>query len=140
VHISRGLVPRGLVPGQTREEARAGLRPGKLPGHASPWAPLERGGARLHQHMNDHWFGTSRFKRRARVTWLEALASTGTVRLGFEVADGKRFESFPGSWPGSRPFRGPPVLTRRPQAAHRSDGDLERPVALPRPLAPADRH
>ena len=91
---------RGLIPGQTREQARADLKPGNFQG-----TPPRRG--RSHEAerasadaMDNHWFGTSRFKRRARVTSVEALTSTGTVRLGFEVVDGEPFEFLPGQFVG----------------------------------------
>jgi NAD(P)H-flavin reductase len=50
--------------------------------------------------MDDHWFSTSRFKRLAGVTAVEALTSTGTLRIGFEVVDGEPFDFLPGQFVG----------------------------------------
>ena len=87
------------MPGQTREEARAGLRPGNFQGapprgrsHASEQAALAA--------IDDRWFGTSRFKRRARVVSVVPLTSTGTFRLRLEVDDGEPFEFLPGQFVG----------------------------------------
>ncbi len=90
---------RGLIEGQSREEARAGLRPGNFQGtpprgrsHAAEVAAIDA--------MNDHWFGSSRFKRVATVTSVEALTSTGTLRVAFEVADDEPFDFLPGQFVG----------------------------------------
>ena len=90
---------RGLVPGQSREEARAGLRPGNFQGRP-PRGRTHEAEQAVIDGMDDHWFGTSRFKRRARVTSVEALTPTGTVQIGFEVADGEPFEFLPGQFVG----------------------------------------
>lgn len=90
---------RGLVPGRTREEARAGLKPGNFQGtpprgrsHAAELAAMNA--------MDENWFGTSRFKRRARVVANDALTSTGTFLVRFEVVDGEPFEFAPGQFVG----------------------------------------
>ncbi len=90
---------RGLIEGQTREEARAGLKPGNFQG--TP--PRGRSHAAEQAAMNaidDHWFGHSRFKRRARVVSVTLLTSTGTFRIRFEVVDGEPFEFVPGQFVG----------------------------------------
>ena len=90
---------RGLVPGQTREEARAKLKPGNFQGtpprgrsHAAELAAMNA--------MDENWFGTSRFKRRARVVSNDALTSTGTFVVRLEVVDGEPFEFTPGQFVG----------------------------------------
>ena len=50
--------------------------------------------------IDDRWFGTSRFKRRAQVTAVEALTSTGTYKVSFEVVDGEPFDLTPGQFVG----------------------------------------
>ena len=90
---------RGLVPGKTRDEARAGLKPGNFQGrpprtrsHAAELAAMNA--------MDENWFGTSRFKRRARVVANDALTSTGTFLVRFEVVDGEPFDFVPGQFVG----------------------------------------
>jgi NAD(P)H-flavin reductase len=46
------------------------------------------------------WFRDSRYRRRAAVTSVSALTSTGTVRIGFEVSDGAPFRFDPGQFVG----------------------------------------
>ena len=94
---------RGLVPGQTREEARAKLKPGNFQGtpprgrsHASEAAALKA--------TDDNWFGQSRFKRQAKVVSNDVLTSTGTFLLRFEVVDGEPFELAPGQFVGIEAF------------------------------------
>jgi ferredoxin-NADP reductase len=86
-------------PGLSREEARAHLRPGNFQGtppkgrsHEAEEAAIER--------LEGHWSATGRYRRRARVTRVEPLTSTGTVRLGFEVVDGEPFDYAPGQFVG----------------------------------------
>jgi len=88
-----------LIQGQSREQARVGLRPGNFQGapprgrsHAAELAAIDA--------LDDHWFGTSRFTRLARVTSVDPLTSTGTYRLGFEVADDEPFDLHPGQFVG----------------------------------------
>jgi len=50
--------------------------------------------------VEDHWFGSSRYTRRARVVEVEPLTSTGTFRIRFEVADGEPFDFLPGQFVG----------------------------------------
>ena len=52
------------------------------------------------QVIDDRWFGTSRYKRSARVTDVQPLTTTGTFRLGLEVADGGPFAFDPGQFVG----------------------------------------
>ncbi len=90
---------RRLVPGQTREEARAGLRPGNFQGRPPRGRSHEAEVAALNA-IDNRWFSSSRFKRLARVTAVDTLTPTGTVRVGFEVADGEPFEFLPGQFVG----------------------------------------
>lgn len=46
------------------------------------------------------WSATSRYDRRARVTDVHVLTTTGTVRLAFEVADDRPFSFLPGNFVG----------------------------------------
>ncbi|HET7721481.1 MAG TPA: FAD-dependent oxidoreductase, partial [Acidimicrobiales bacterium] len=46
------------------------------------------------------WFESARYRRRARVTSVTALTSTGTVKVGFEVVDGAPFHFAPGQFVG----------------------------------------
>ena len=94
---------RGLVPGQTREEARAKLKPGNFQG-TPPRSQSHAAEAAALKAMDDNWFGTSRFKRRARVVANDVLTSTGTFVLRFEVVDGEPFEFAPGQFVGIEAF------------------------------------
>lgn len=90
---------RRLVPGQTREEARAALKPGNFQGRPPRGRSHEAEAAAL-AAIDDRWFGTSRFKRVARVTAVDTLTTTGTFRVGFEVVDGEPFDFKPGQFVG----------------------------------------
>lgn len=90
---------RRLVAGQTREEARAHLKPGNFQG-----TPPR---ARSHEHeraaldaIDERWFGKSRFKRLAKVVSVDPLTPTGTFRLRLKVTDGEPFEFLPGQFVG----------------------------------------
>ena len=89
----------GIIPGQTREEARAGLKPGNFQGRPPRGRSHDSEAAAL-EAIDDRWFGKSRYKRLARVTSFDALTSTGTIRIGFEVADGDSFRFDPGQFVG----------------------------------------
>jgi ferredoxin-NADP reductase len=116
---------RRLVAGQTREEARAGLRPGTFQG-APPRGRSHETEVAAMDALDDHWFSSSRFKRLARVTAVDALTPTGTVRVRFEVADGQPFEFLPGQFVGieahfeGRGFRRSPycILSAPADAPH----------------------
>lgn len=90
---------RRPIPGRTREEARAGLRPGNFQG-TPPRGRSHAAEAAAIKAMDDHWFGSSRFMRLARVTAVERLTTTGTFRMSFEVTDGEPFEFLPGQFVG----------------------------------------
>jgi NAD(P)H-flavin reductase len=90
---------RRLVEGQTREEARAGLRPGNFQGRPPRGRSHEAEVAAMNA-LDDRWFSTSRFKRQARVLALEPLTTTGTFRVRFEVTDGEPFDFLPGQFVG----------------------------------------
>jgi len=94
---------RGLVPGRTREEARAGLKPGNFQG-TPPRARSHAAEAAALKAMDDNWFGSSRFKRQARAVSNEALTTTGTFLVRFEVVDGEPFEFSPGQFVGIEAF------------------------------------
>ncbi len=52
------------------------------------------------ERMEGRWSKVSRYDRRARVTDAEVLTATGTVRLAFEVSDGRAFAFGPGNFVG----------------------------------------
>jgi len=87
------------VAGQSREEARATLRPGNFQGTPPRWRSHDAETAAL-DAVDDHWFSSSRFTRRARVVATDVLTSTGTLRLGLEVTDGRPFDFAPGQFVG----------------------------------------
>jgi NAD(P)H-flavin reductase len=85
-----------------REQARARLRPGNFQGH-KPRAGSHRTEAEAIEALGaaeGRWFDSARYRRRARVTSVAALTSTGTVKVGFEVADGSPFHFDPGQFVG----------------------------------------
>jgi ferredoxin-NADP reductase len=88
-----------IVPGQTREEARAGLRPGNFQGRPPRGRSHDSEVSAL-AAIDDRWFGKSRYQRLARVTSFDALTLTGTFRIGLEVADGEPFQFDPGQFVG----------------------------------------
>ncbi|HEX3623312.1 MAG TPA: FAD-dependent oxidoreductase, partial [Acidimicrobiales bacterium] len=90
---------RRLVQGQTREEARAGLRPGNFQGRPPRGRSHEAETAAM-ATLDDRWFSSSRFKRLARVTAVDVLTPTGTVLVSFEIADNQPFEFLPGQFVG----------------------------------------
>jgi ferredoxin-NADP reductase len=89
--------------GRSREEARATLRPGNFQGTPPRGRSHESEQAAL-AAIDDRWFGTSRFKRRARVVSVDPLTLTGTFRLALEVVDGEPFEFLPGHFVGIEAF------------------------------------
>jgi NAD(P)H-flavin reductase len=90
---------RGLVPGQSKEQARARLRPGNFQG-TPPRGRSHVAEVAAMKALDDQWFGSSRFKRRAQVVSVDDLTPTGTVRVGFEVTDGEPFAFLPGQFVG----------------------------------------
>ncbi|MDQ6728586.1 MAG: FAD-binding oxidoreductase [Actinomycetota bacterium] len=118
---------RRLVPGQTREEARVGLRAGNFQG-TPPRGRSHDAEAAAMDAMDEHWFSSSRFKRLARVTAVDALTPTGTARIRLEVADDQPFDFMPGQFVGieahfeGRGFRRSPYcILSDPTAAPRFD-------------------
>jgi ferredoxin-NADP reductase len=85
-----------------RQEARARLKPGNFQGHV----PRRRSRQTAEEAVEalgateGKWFRDSRYRRRAAVTSVSALTSTGTVRIGFEVIDGAPFRFDPGQFVG----------------------------------------
>lgn len=92
-----------------REQVRAELRPGNFQGHA-PRAGSHRAESDAIEALGaaeGRWYDSARYRRRARVTSVTPLTSTGTVRLGFEVVDGAPFHFDPGQFVGiEAPFKG----------------------------------
>ena len=87
---------------ELREQARTGLRPGNFQGH-KPRAGSHRTEAEAIEALGaaeGRWFDSARYRRRARVTSVAALTSTGTVKVGFEVVDGAPFHFDPGQFVG----------------------------------------
>ena len=87
---------------ELREQARARLRPGNFQGH-KPRAGSHRTEAEAIEALGaaeGRWFDSARYRRRARVTSVAALTSTGTVKVGFEVVDGAPFHFDPGQFVG----------------------------------------
>ena len=87
---------------QSGDEAGSKLRKGNFQGHVP---------RRLSRQTADDavaalgaaegkWFADSRYRRRARVTSVTPLTSTGTVRLSLEVIDGQPFHFDPGQFVG----------------------------------------
>ena len=50
--------------------------------------------------LEGRWFAKPRYRRRARVTAVTPLTTTGTVRVGFEVVDDTPFDYLPGQFVG----------------------------------------
>ena len=90
---------RGLIEGQTRDQARANLKPGNFQGRP-PRGKSRAAEVAAMKAMDDNWFGSSRFKRRARVVANEPLTSTGTFLLRLEAVDGEPFDFAPGQFVG----------------------------------------
>ena len=87
---------------ELREQARARLRPGSFQGHR-PRAGSHRTESEAIEALGaaeGRWFDSARYRRRARVTSVVALTSTGTVKVGFEVVDGGPFHFDPGQFVG----------------------------------------
>ena len=87
---------------EMRDQARARVRPGNFQGrvprsrsHQDESEAIEAMGA-----AEGRWFDSARYRRRARVTSVSALTPTGTVRVGFEVVDGRPFHFDPGQFVG----------------------------------------
>jgi len=122
--------PKREVSTSTREQARAALRPGNFQGTPPRGRSHEAEAAAVDalDAIDDGWFGSSRFKRLARVISVEALTSTGTFRLGLEVVDDQPFDFAPGQFVGveadfgARGFRRSPYcLLSDPSDAPRFD-------------------
>ena len=87
---------------ELREQARARLRPGNFQGH-TPRAGSHRTEAEAIEALGaaeGRWFASARYRRRAQVTSVSALTSTGTVKVGVEVVDGAPFHFDPGQFVG----------------------------------------
>ena len=82
-----------------REQARARLRPGNFQGH-TPRAGAHHTESEAIGAAEGRWFNSARYGRRARVTAVAPLTSTGTVRVSFEVVDGLPFRFDPGQFVG----------------------------------------
>ena len=86
----------------SREEARARLRKGNFQGHVPRRMSRETAAEAVEAlgAAEGKWFAESRYRRRARVTSVEPLTSTGTVRVRMEVVDGEPFHFYPGQFVG----------------------------------------
>lgn len=75
------------------------MPPATFQGHAPRGRPpvVARAAA---EGMDQRWSSVSRYSRRAVVTGSEALTTTGTIRLRFDVADGQPFRFEPGNFVG----------------------------------------
>jgi len=72
-----------------RGERRAGALRG---GSSDDDAPADQ--------LEGRWFTKPRYRRRARITSITPLTTTGTVKVGFEVVDGAPFDYVPGQFVG----------------------------------------
>ncbi len=90
---------RRLVHGQTREEARAKLKPGNFQG-TPPEGRLVSAEFAAIDVVDDRWFDKSRYQRLARVVANESLTPTGTFRVSLKVADDDPFVFAPGQFVG----------------------------------------
>jgi len=115
------------VSAPTREQARAALRPGNFQGAPPRGRSHETEAAAVDTiDVDDHWFGSSRFKRLARVISVEALTSTGTSRLAFEVVDDQPFDFAPGQFVGVEAKFGARGFRRSPYCILSDPGDSPR--------------
>jgi len=118
---------RGAGPTPTREQARAALRPGNFQGTPPRGRSHETEDAAVDAiDVGDGWFGSSRFKRLARVVSVEALTSTGTFRLGLEVVDDQPFNFDPGQFIGVEAHFGARGFRRSPYCILSDPGDTPR--------------
>ena len=79
---------------------RAGREPGRADqGGASRTRPSAVAAAAV-QSLEGRWQAANRYDRRARVTRVSRLTTTGTVNLAFEVVDSAPFEFDPGQFVG----------------------------------------
>ena len=87
---------------EPRDRVRARLRAGNFQGHAPRAAShrTETDAMELLGAAEGRWFDSARYRRRARVTSVTPLTSTGTVKVSFEVADGGAFHFEPGQFVG----------------------------------------
>lgn len=86
---------RAPVAGAAAASTGAGSFQGHLPRHRARHVADT-----AEEQLEGRWFANSRYRRRARVTKVEALTTTGTMRIGFEVVDGEPFDFQPGQFVG----------------------------------------
>ncbi len=108
-----------------REQARAALRPGNFQG-TPPRGRSHEAETVAVDAIDGRWFGSSRFNGLARVTSVEALTSTGTLRLGLEVVDGQPFDFDPGQFVGVEAHFGSLGFRRSPYCILSDPGDTPR--------------
>lgn len=92
----------GSTTGHRREDARAQLRKGNFQGHVPRRRALETVEEAVEAlgAAEGRWFSQARYHRRAKVTAVTPLTTTGTVRVSFEVVDGQPFHFKPGQFVG----------------------------------------
>ncbi len=94
---------------QRREDAPDQLRQGNFQGHVPRRTPLQTNDEAVEALgvAEGRWFTQSRYRRRAKVTAVTPLTTTGTVRVSLEVVDGQPFHFDPGQFVGiEAQFRG----------------------------------
>jgi len=84
------------------EDARARLRKGNFQGHAPRRTSLRTNDEAVEAlaAAEGRWFTESRYRRRARITAVTPLTTTGTVRVTLQVVDGQPFHFDPGQFVG----------------------------------------
>ncbi len=80
----------------------AQLRKGNFRGHVPRRTPLQTNDEAVEAlgAAEGRWFTESRYRRRAKVTAVTPLTTTGTVRVSLEVVDGHPFRFDPGQFVG----------------------------------------
>jgi len=84
------------------DRRRPSARPGNFQGHTPRGRSHQTEGEAIEAMgaAEGRWFGSSRYRRRARVAAVTPLTRTGTVRLSLEVVDGEPFHFDPGQFVG----------------------------------------
>lgn len=115
------------------EPGSPGWRPGTYQGRVPNKRSHELEDAAI-ERLEGKWFAARRYRRRARVTRMEQVTPTRTVRIGFEVVDDEPFAFDPGQFVGIEQgfeglgFRRSPYCILSPPTANRSFDLLVREV------------
>lgn len=98
------------------------------PGGTFQGRPPPRQRRNVEESLEERWSTVSRCDRRAEVTAVDWLTRTGTLRLSFEVTDGKPFDFVPGNFlrverhdPERGYHRGTYCIASTPTEYHRFD-------------------